>query len=296
MSSYECSSTDKVAGPVPFYANIVEQKVLDLQFLLLESNSHHATHIPRPRGSSQSGDFYIELQRSGSGLLTQDGRTAFLRQGDFCLCDMSRPLSWSFENDYSLYKILIPREKFANKIGSTLNLTARAIRGNSVSGALVYSFLMKYVPFLDTISPQQANQLADILLNLIISALSELSIATPAQPCGHSVIFYKAQEYLEQNLSRPELTVQECAARCGISTRYLQKLFQEKGLSVNKWIQQRRMQNYKLALVNPLFAEMNITQLAYGCGFSDISNLSRKFKTEMLMTPSEYRKLHTSRM
>ncbi|EPS0029124.1 helix-turn-helix domain-containing protein [Escherichia albertii] len=165
-----------------------------------------------------------------------------------------------------------------------------------MSGSLVYSFVMKYVPFLDLLSPQRASQLSDILLNLIVSALSELSEGSPVQPCGHTTIFFIAQDYLERHLSDPDLSIHDCAQKCGISTRYLQKLFQEQGTTVNKWIQNRRMENYKCALTDPLLAEKNITQIAYDCGFSDISNLSRKFKAENMVTPSEYRRTHLARL
>lgn len=295
LSSYECDLNMESAPQSQFYANIIRHQVVDLQFLLLESNGHRASSKPRTIACGLDGDFYIELQRSGAGRLTQDGRTAFLRQGDFCFCDMSRPVSWTFDNDYSLYKILIPRERFSRKLGDTHNLTAKAVRGNSVTGSLVYSFIMKYIPFLDAISPQHAHQLSDILLNLIVLALSELSEATPVHPAGRTTIFYIAKEYLERHLADPELNIHDCALKCGISPRYLQKLFQEQGTTVNRWIQHHRMENYKHALVNPLLAEKNITQLAYDCGFSDISNLSRKFKAENMVTPSEYRKLHATR-
>ncbi|EQB7290021.1 helix-turn-helix domain-containing protein [Escherichia albertii] len=296
LSSYDCDPGQGRMLQQPFYANLVQQRVLDLQFLLLESNAHQASSKPRALSCGQGGDFYIELQRSGAGQLTQDGRTAFLRQGDFCFCDMSRAVSWRFESDYSLYKILIPREKISSKLGNTHNLTAKAVRGNSVSGSLVYSFVMKYVPFLDLLSPQRASQLSDILLNLIVSALSELSEGSPVQPCGHTTIFFIAQDYLERHLSDPDLSIHDCAQKCGISTRYLQKLFQEQGTTVNKWIQNRRMENYKCALTDPLLAEKNITQIAYDCGFSYISNLSRKFKAENMVTPSEYRRTHLARL
>ncbi|PWC12085.1 AraC family transcriptional regulator [Brenneria roseae subsp. americana] len=296
LSSYECCMNSQSSpSHQRFYANIVERRVADLQFLLLESNGHRATSLPRSQGVSQEGDFYIELQRSGTSQLSQDGRTAFLRQGDFCFFDMARPVTWSFDNDYSLFKILIPREKFAGRLGNTHSLTAKAIRGNSVTGALVYSFMLKYIPFLDSIPPLHAQHLADILLNLITMSLSELSMALPVQSMGRSTIFYIALQYIEKHLSEPELNVQDCARACGISVRYLQKLFHEQGTSVNRWIHQKRLEHYKSELANPLMANKNITQIAYDCGFRDISNLSRRFKAEYSITPSEYRRMHSIR-
>ncbi len=48
---------------------------------------------------------------------------------------------------------------------------------------------MRYIPFLDSMPTQHAQQLADILLNLITSAFSEYSIATPPQSLGRSTLF-----------------------------------------------------------------------------------------------------------
>ena len=65
---------------------------------------------------------------------------------------------------------------------------------------------MRYIPFLDSMPTQHAQQLADILLNLITSAFSEYSIATPPQSLGRSTLFYFAQHYLEQHLSDPVIS------------------------------------------------------------------------------------------
>ncbi|MDM3617376.1 AraC family transcriptional regulator, partial [Proteus mirabilis] len=80
---------------------------------------------------------------------------------------------------------------------------------------------------------------------------------------GRSTLFYFAQHYLDQHLSDPDLSVNECAYACGISVRYFQMLFKEQNTSVLRWIYLKRLENYKSALVNPLLAEKNITQLAY---------------------------------
>ncbi|MCL2893980.1 helix-turn-helix domain-containing protein [Brenneria tiliae] len=294
LLSYDCQPADRLASQ-RFYANLTGHLVADLKFVVIQSNSHVAVSNAGRCGLSQEDHFYIELQRSGTSTLTQDGRSVFLRQGDFAFFDMARPVTWAFDNDYSLFKLLIPREKLTKKIGNTQHLTSRAIRGNTVIGNLVYSFFLKYVPVLETLSPANAQSLADVLLNLITTALSELSQGLPNQSINHATLFYMAQQYIENNLHNHELKVEDCARACGISVRYLQKLFHDQNTTINKLICQKRLELYKSALTNPLMAGKNISQIAYDCGFNDISNLCRKFKLAYAMTPYEYRKYHAER-
>ena len=56
-----------------------------MRFIQLESNGHWASSRPLTHKLSLEEHFQIEIQRSGTSHLTQDGRTAFLRQGDFCI-------------------------------------------------------------------------------------------------------------------------------------------------------------------------------------------------------------------
>ncbi len=293
LHSYDCQHDSRLFAQ-PFYANLARRQIDDLCFLLINANGHHASSAAQNKLSDEA-HFYIEFQRSGNGTLLQDGRNAFLRQGDFVFCDMARPLSWRFEDDYSLYKILIPRDKLAVKLGDTRRLTSRAIRSNTLTGGLVYSFLLKFIPALDSASPESAKHLSSILLDLIIAAIADLSYAIPVQTMSRSTLLYKAQQYIESNLRNPNLKVEDCAKACGVSVRYLQELFHEQDTSVSKWLWEKRLELYKASLINPLMAEKNFTQIAYDCGFSDISNLSRKFKAHLSVTPSCYRKMHMPR-
>ncbi len=86
----------------------------DIRFIQLESNGHWASSRPLRNKLSLEEHFQIELQRSGTSHLTQDGRTAFLRQGDFCIFDMARPVFLVVSITTIRYlSFLIPREKLS---------------------------------------------------------------------------------------------------------------------------------------------------------------------------------------
>ncbi|XTD82326.1 hypothetical protein AB8849_02375 [Proteus vulgaris] len=73
LSSYECNEVE-LPPHSRFYANIVEQKVTNIRFIQLESNGHWASSRPLANKLSLEEHFQIEIQRSGTSHLTQDGR------------------------------------------------------------------------------------------------------------------------------------------------------------------------------------------------------------------------------
>jgi len=65
---------------------------------------------------------------------------------------------------------------------------------------------------------------------------------------------------------------------------------------VSDWIWAQRLEKSRRNLCDPLLARESITQIAIGCGFSDLSHFSRRFKAAYAMSPRDYRMLYLSRM
>ena len=97
----------------------------------------------------------------------------------------------------------------------------------------------------------------------------------------------KAVEYIESNLSSPELSNTEIAENIGISEVYLRKLFSKNiSLSVNRYIQNKRIEKAERLLKETLFSVTEISEL---CGYSCIYYFCRIFKEQTGYTPTKYR-------
>ena len=80
--------------------------------------------------------------------------------------------------------------------------------------------------------------------------------------------------------------IENVAARYGITSRYLQKLFlQYTGLTPKLYSKINRFQN-SLRLV--MKKDMSFTSIAYDCGYFDQSHFIREFKSFTSFTPSGY--------
>ena len=118
-----------------------------------------------------------------------------------------------------------------------------------------------------------------------VSARNEVRHTTKNQ----SVRLHRILEYLNANLQDPDLTPNAIAAAHGISTRYLSKLFECQGVSVTRYILDRRLDRCRTELEDACSAHKQITEIAFYWGFSSASHFSRTFKERYGMTPTQAR-------
>jgi AraC-like DNA-binding protein len=95
--------------------------------------------------------------------------------------------------------------------------------------------------------------------------------------------------YCKQNLHRPDLSPQMVAAYCGISVRTLHVRFATLGQTFGKWLLETRLNACGKALRDPSRQTRTISEIAYSCGFNDLSHFSKTFRARFDMSPGEWR-------
>ena len=96
----------------------------------------------------------------------------------------------------------------------------------------------------------------------------------------------KAVKYVEQNMSRSELSVEELSAHMGMSRVNLyKKLLALTGKSPIEFI---RVMRLKRAAQYLRESQLNVAEIAYRTGFNNPKYFSRYFKAEYGVSPSEY--------
>lgn len=99
----------------------------------------------------------------------------------------------------------------------------------------------------------------------------------------------KVFNYIQNNYSRPTLTVKEIAGAVYVSPSYLSHIFKkEKGFSLSEYINKFRIQQAKLLLRR---SEVTNAEIAKMVGFADRSYFCRIFKKITGLNPNSYRKM-----
>jgi AraC-like DNA-binding protein len=75
----------------------------------------------------------------------------------------------------------------------------------------------------------------------------------------------------------------------GLSARYINNLFEDEETSLMRYVWRRRLENCRKELVNPVYAEHRISDIAFRWGFNDAAHFSRAFKQHFGCNPREIR-------
>jgi AraC-like DNA-binding protein len=92
-----------------------------------------------------------------------------------------------------------------------------------------------------------------------------------------------------RSLGRNDLSIGALALRHGVTTRYIQKLFESEGTTFTEYVIERRLLDAKRMLADPRFADQNIGDIALKAGFGDLPHFTRSFRRRCGMTPSDAR-------
>ena len=88
-----------------------------------------------------------------------------------------------------------------------------------------------------------------------------------------------------------ELTVNAVALRHGVTPRYIQKLFEDDGVTFSEYVLERRLAEAHRSLADPHLANRSISTIAFNAGFSDLSYFNRTYRRRFGATPTETRVL-----
>jgi AraC-like DNA-binding protein len=91
------------------------------------------------------------------------------------------------------------------------------------------------------------------------------------------------------SIADPGLSVGAVAARHGIGSRYVQRLFERTGLSFTEFVLEQRLLEVARRLASPDHACRLISEIAYEAGFNDLSYFNLCFRRRFDTTPSDFR-------
>jgi len=92
---------------------------------------------------------------------------------------------------------------------------------------------------------------------------------------------------IERNLGDPKLSGKAVAARVGITERYLQQLMEARGETFSLYLLRLRLEKAFGMLVAQ--RTMRVSEIAFACGFNDLSYFNRSFKKRFGEAPRAFR-------
>jgi AraC-like DNA-binding protein len=273
----------------PFYANATMRALPGIKIL---SGSTSGVIYRRPQGQVQDDDLVFSFGATrGSHAQQRNREAAAAEDGDALLM---LGAEWSMvarASEGSLCALRVPRSAITASVRNVEDLYCQRIAGNVPSLQL----LRRYLTVLDdlehiaTFELQQtaANHVID-LIALTLGATRDAAQAAEGRGL-RAARLQSIKKYVLANLSDERLSVHAVAARHEVTSRHVQRLFEETGTTFTEYVLGQRLARAHRLLTDARLAERTLTTIAFEIGFSDLSYFNRAFRRRFGATPSEVR-------
>ena len=216
------------------------------------------------------------------------GREFTLRPGAMVLLKLDEPFFCADGASHKRFtNVHLPMATLKAMAAGVDDLVGRELEpGGALSLAMDYSdLLLRHPGAVDEAGMAIAAHLTD-LVALGLGARGDLALA--ARRGGLRAIRLEAVlMILEKRFTEPDFSAQKLAAAAGLSERYVNELLYEAGASFTMRLNELRLR--KAAELLTRGGESRISDIAFDCGFNDLSYFNRCFRRRFGLTPSAAR-------
>ena len=241
-------------------------------------NAHRFERTHRDVRLDDRDHYKAVFQVAGQSTIYQNNQCVQLAVGDVALLDAARPMR-CVSDDARVRRLCLhlPRRSFVSHLG--FEPQGGAYRGSGApAGRLLYEIVLEALNGVGSACPPVDSYMQLAVYNLL-GALFAPSDPPPSSRHAHK-LFMRIRGLIKDRVTDPEFGPPEAASEAGISLRYLQKLFTQRGFTCTEFIYSLRL-NHAVRLLDRrklLNTGEPISAIAYSCGFHDYTHFARKFR------------------
>jgi AraC-like DNA-binding protein len=226
-------------------------------------------------------DRYCLARNTGSraALVVHRGREFTMRPGAMVLLKLDEPFfSADGANHKRFINVHLPMATLRTMVPHVEAMVGRELApGGALSLAMDYSNLLLDHP---GAADEAGMAIASHLLDLT-------ALGRAAQRGGLRAVRLKAVlSILQRRFAESDFSAQKLAAAAGLSERYVNELLYEAGAGFTARLNELRLRRAAELLT---LSERRITDIAFDCGFNDLSYFNRSFRRRFGLTPTAAR-------
>jgi AraC-like DNA-binding protein len=230
----------------------------------------------------------VQVTLDGSDLRTINGEVMRVEAGDISMFDLSRPMQSETQGCRNL-TLVLPRHLLFGKIIQNDALHGLVLKRSTSAARLIGSHLRALFDDLSDITQAEAPAIVAATATLVTNLVGpEVNNRSQPSPVVRGAVIMEIRRYIEQHLAQHDLGPNHLCKMFGLSRASLYRLFEPVG-GVTDHIRTRRLRAAFDMLESD--AKRTVGEIAYACGFPDISAFSRAFRHQFGMSPSEVREM-----
>lgn len=231
---------------------------------------------------------HVQLTLDGGDLRTTNGETVPVEAGDISILDLSRPMHSVTRHCRNL-TLALPRHLLFAREAQNDALHGLLLKGTTSTARLIASHLRTLFESLPDIDEAEAPAFVTATANLVANLVGpQIAARSQPSPTVRGAVIMEIRRYIEQNIALADLGPDHLCRAFALSRASLYRLFAPIG-GVTDYIRARRLRAAFDMLAND--GKRTVGEVAYACGFADISAFSRAFRNQFGMSPSEVREM-----
>ncbi len=233
----------------------------------------------------EEGIFWI--YRRGGAAVQHGAIDSLLNSGSAWFMHADVPATSVTEGTH-LLTINLPSKALQRAVGHNLHLAPVALaRGNPLIQLITgYIDLTNQLP--SNADPAMLNAIGKHLTDLVGLALGPTRDAAEQAEKGgvKGARLQAVLRVIESNYTEPEFSVASAAAQLKLSVRYVQDILQETGIGFAERVLELRLQHACDLLSRAHMTNRKVSDIAFSCGFNNLSYFHRAFRRRFGMTPA----------
>jgi AraC-like DNA-binding protein len=238
-------------------------------------------------------NFVFGLQHGRAGVTTlQRGREAALERDKVVLLTNGEPAEVRAEAEIGWLAVNVSRKQLLQLVANAEDLIGAPLHAEG--DALRH--LRRYIGILlepDGIGddPRLIAHIGTTLLDLVALALGAgRDAAEVARTRGlRAARLQEIVAEIKAGFADPAFSPAALALKLGLSARYIQALLQESGSSFTERVTELRLQKARAMLARPDYDRLKVSEIAYACGFNEISYFNQCFRRRFGAAPTHFR-------
>ncbi|MFF9045741.1 helix-turn-helix domain-containing protein [Streptomyces parvulus] len=259
----------------------------------VESDAQRVTRTTNALDQDETPSVLLVLLRRGTATLLQNNGHVVAGEDDLLVWDETDDYAFHSDGPFTALVLRLSRSRLGLPDESSRAATLPAFTATAETAGtagLLATVMSTLATSPASYAPSVAGRLADSVVDLLSILLLERSRHAEDSGGERASLVRRVREHVDRNLQDSELSPRTVARDHHISVRYLHRVFESEDVTVQRLIQQRRIEQSARDLVRHELRTLTVAAIALRWGFTNPAHFSRAFRQRYGRTPTEWRR------
>ncbi|MGF6937928.1 AraC-like DNA-binding protein [Paraburkholderia sp. UCT70] len=239
---------------------------------------------------NQQAALWLALLLEGRSMFLGSNERVPVARGDMLYGPCGRESTLELRADFRLLYVRVPTTLLHPGLVDPRRLTCGVLPGDSSLTRVLAAMLRAVGDELEDLDAEDIHPIEVALSEFLVASLANHHAVHTLGDRKRSEHFLRICQSIDQQLGDVELSLNTITEQQRVSSRYVQKLFEDAGMSFTGYVRDRRLERCRQELMSPAHRGLSVSEICFRWGFNDAAHFSRSFRAKFDMTPRSCRK------